>query len=192
MKERLVRGELLVPVVRMLKVQRRTEPVPDLGAWERDLLARRIAPTTWYALMVFDSLLQTVHRFVLDGSEAAARRLGVGFAAADLATEASQRRRREAGHDAAAELTAFAARWRELFNFGACELEELPHEPPQRVFRIRFTGYPDMSACLGHAVAGYVASLVEAAGSSVDELHVDERPWMHNNVLTLRVLCRPR
>jgi len=193
MKERLVRGELLVPIVRILKVKRRTGPLPDLGAWETDLLARRIAPTTWYALAVFDSLLQTAHRFALDGSEAAARRLGVAFAAGDLASEASQRRRAEAGelHGPGAELDAFAARWRELFNFGASAVEHIAaDEHGKPAFRVRITGYPDMSACLGHAIAGYVGSLAESAGAAVEEVRLEERPWMHNSVLTLLVCTR--
>jgi hypothetical protein len=140
MKERLVRGELLVPIVRILKVKRRTGPLPDLGAWETDL-----------------------------------------------------RRRAEAGelHGPGAELDAFAARWRELFNFGASAVEHIAaDEHGKPAFRVRITGYPDMSACLGHAIAGYVGSLAESAGAAVEEVRLEERPWMHNSVLTLLVCTR--
>jgi hypothetical protein len=191
MKERLVRGELLVPIVKMVKSQRKLGPIAELGPWETDLLARRVAPTTWYGLPVFDSLLQVAHRFVLDGSEASARKLGVSFATADLQSEAAQRRRQ--AHlpleSAESELNALAARWRELFNFGEVRISVGNPEHGLRVFRVQIERYPDMSACLGHAIAGYVGSLVTSAGAALHEVRVDERPWMHNSVLTLVITC---
>src|SRR4051794_36004033 len=84
MKERLVRGTHLASVLRVLRTQRRTRPLPDLSDWEKDLLQRKVAPSTWYSLKVFDSLLQLVHRFVYDGSESAAQGMGRRFAGTSI------------------------------------------------------------------------------------------------------------
>src|ERR1700712_1216849 len=80
MKERLVRGTNLASVLRVLRSQRRLRPLPELGDWEQDLMRRKVAPSTWYSLKVFDSLLQIVHRFVYDASEAAAQNMGRSYA----------------------------------------------------------------------------------------------------------------
>jgi hypothetical protein len=191
MKERLVRGELLVPIVRMVKAQRKLGRVPELGPWENDVLARRIAPTTWYGLPVFDSLLQVAHRFVMDGSEASARKLGIAFATADLESGAAQRRGQShlPLESAEGELNAMVDRWRQLFNFGEVRVSVGSPEHGLRVFRVQIERFPDMSACLGHAIAGYVGSLVTSSGAAIHEVRVEERPWMHNSVLTLVVSC---
>jgi hypothetical protein len=45
-------------------------------------------------------------------------------------------------------------------------------------------GYPYMSACHGHAIIGWSLQLVEDAGAQDVVVRVEERPWMHNSLLT--------
>lgn len=183
MKERLVRGSQIASVLRVLRAHRKSRPLPELGPWEQDLLRRQVAPSTWYALKVFDSLLQVVHRFVFDGSESAAQNMGRSFARARLAELPHMVER----GDPLTTLSGFAVRWREHFNFGDVLVTRIPEHAGSFV-RVRIAGYPDMSACHGHAIMGFTLELVEQAGASAPELRIEERPWMHNSVLayTLR------
>ncbi|HTU60978.1 MAG TPA: hypothetical protein VMF89_21140, partial [Polyangiales bacterium] len=71
-----MKGTIVLGVVRLLRSQQHSRPLPELDNWEQDLLRKRVSASTWYALKVFDSLLQTAHRFVFDGSEAAAQNMG--------------------------------------------------------------------------------------------------------------------
>lgn len=182
MKERLVKGTNVVGIVRLLRAHQREHPLPELGVWERDLLSKRVAPSTWYALGIFDSLLQIAHRFVFDGSEAAAQAMGRNFA-----RETQEQR---AAPDALKTsqpievLTVMAGRWRSLFNFGQLEVTPWPTPTSEHGVRVQVTGYPDMSACHGHAIIGWSMQLVEDAGAKEVALRVEERPWMHNSVLT--------
>ena len=50
--------------------------------------------------------------------------------------------------------------------------------------RVRLTGYPDMSACQGHAIIGWSLEVVEQSGGTQATARIEERPWMHNSVLT--------
>jgi hypothetical protein len=181
MKERLVRGTNVGSVLRALRSHRRIRPLPELGDWEQDLLRKRVAPSTWYSLKVFDSLLQIVHRFVFDGSESAAQNMG----------RAHARTRLDALPDLLLvtdqpleSLSRFAASWREQYNFGEVAVTPLALHDDEHGARIRITGYPDMSACHGHAIIGFTLELVERAGARVPALQIEERPWMHNNVLS--------
>lgn len=181
MKERLVRGTNLESVLRALRSERRTRPLPELGAWEQDLLRKHVAPSTWYALKVFDSLLQVVHRFVYDGSEAAAQSMGRHHARARIA-DAPKLLIVDA--DPLETLARFPKRWREQFNFGEVQVTPLSGNDHHHGVRIRISGYPDMSACHGHAIMGFTRELAERAGAEAPRLDVEERPWMHNSVLT--------
>jgi hypothetical protein len=181
MKERLVRGTNLASVLRVLKSQRRLRPLPELSDWEQDLLERRISASTWYALKVFDGLLQVVHRFVFDGSEAAAQQMGRNHAkeritdASDLLVVAS---------DPLETLARFPARWREQYNFAQVEVAPLPAHGREHGVRVRITAFPDMSACHGHSIMGYTLELAEQAGAVSVKLALEERPWMHNSLLS--------
>jgi len=181
MKERLVRGTNLANVLRLLKSQRRVRPLPELSDWEQDLLERRISPSTWYALKVFDSLLQLVHRFVYDGSEAAAQQMGRSHAKTRVV---------DAGGllvvpgDPLETLSRFPARWRDQYNFGHVDVSSLPARGHEHGVRIRITAYPDMSACHGHTIMGYTMELALEAGAKQPKLELEERPWMHNSLLS--------
>ncbi|MFT3928138.1 MAG: hypothetical protein QM778_36760 [Myxococcales bacterium] len=184
MKERLVRGTNLVGVVRLLRAHRRTHQLPEFGPWEQDLMRKRVSPTTWYSLQVFESLLQIVHRYVFDGSEAAAQNMGRASARA-LINEQPERvflpgKPLESLHN-------MGSRWRELFNFGEITVTELPADeanPERKGARIHLAGFPDMSACVGHNIMGWSLEVVESAGGKAPSVRLEERPWMHNNVLT--------
>jgi hypothetical protein len=180
MKERLVRGNNLASVLRVLKSQRRLRPLPELGDWEKDLLQRRIAPSTWYALKVFDSFLQVVHRFVFDGSEAAAQNMGQQHAIARVLSHPGL----IVAGDPVETLSRFPARWAEQYNFGQVEVSSLPPVGRRHGVRIRITAYPDMSACHGHSIMGFTRELAKQAGASDPELSLEERPWMHNSLLS--------
>jgi hypothetical protein len=182
MKERLVKGTNVVGVVRLLRAHQRAQPLPELGVWERDLLSKRVAPSTWYALGIFDSLLQIAHRFVFDGSEAAAQAMGREFAKESQKERAA--REGTGATDPLGVLTEMAGRWRSLFNFGQLEVTPWPSPGSEHGARVQVTGYPDMSACHGHAIIGWSMQLVEGAGAKDVALRVEERPWMHNSVLT--------
>lgn len=182
MKDRLVKGTSLVGVVRLLRSQLRTRQLPELGPWEQDLLRKRLAASTWYALEVFDSLLQYAHRYVFDGSEAAAQHMGRAFAKERYAPRSGDGQR-----DSEAPLERLAnlgARWRTLFNFGELTVVAWPSAESQHGAKVQITGYPDMSACHGHAIIGWSLQLLEDAGAKDVVLRVEERPWMHNSVLT--------
>lgn len=185
MKERLVRGTSVGSVLRVLRSYRRTRPLPELGPWEQDLMRKRVSPSTWYALKVFDSLLQIVHRFVFDGSELAAQNMGRAHAQARLA--AAPDTLLLPGQPLET-LAQFPAYWRAQYNFGVVQVLPLPTLEDEHLARVRITGYPDMSACHGHSIVGFTLELLEQAGAQAPEAHIEERPWMHNNVLcyTLR------
>ena len=181
MKERLVRGTNVANVVRALRAHRRERPLPELGAWEQDLLRKRVAPSTWYSIQVFESLLQLVHRFVLDGSELAAQNMGRTHARERLGSGANSI---VVAADPLLSLGRFASRWREQYNFGEVTVTPLSAADGAEGARIRIAGYPDMSACHGHAIIGFTLELIERAGASEPNAHIEERPWMHNNVLS--------
>ena len=182
MKDRLVKGTNLVGVVRLLRSQQRTRELPELGTWERDLLRKRVAASTWYALDVFDSLLQYAHRYVFDGSEAAAQNMGRIFAQNLHASRTGDGRRE--GEAPLDRLTNLGARWRNMFNFGELTVTPWPSPESRHGARVHITGYPDMSACHGHAIIGWSLQLLEGAGAKDIVLRIEERPWMHNSVLT--------
>jgi hypothetical protein len=187
MKDRLVKGTSVVGVVRLLRSQLRTRQMPELGPWEQDLLRKRVAPSTWYALGVFDSLLQYAHRYVFDGSEAAAQNMGRVFARELNASRSSAAYIGDGPRQAEAPLERFAnlgARWRKLYNFGEFNVTPWPTADSQQGAKVQISGYPDMSACHGHAIIGWSLQLVEDAGAKDVVLRVEERPWMHNSVLT--------
>lgn len=182
MKERLVKGTNLLGVVRLLRSQQHSRPLPEMGAWEQDLLRKRVSPSTWYSLNVFDSLLQIAHRYVFDGSESAAQNMGRFFG------QALQRDRTALGiarpEDPLAILSDMAGRWRRFFNFGELTVAAWPSPENEHGARVQIAGYPDMSACHGHSIIGWSMQLIEDAGASDVVLRVEERPWMHNSVLT--------
>lgn len=182
MKDRLVKGTSLVGVVRLLRSQLRNRELPELGAWEQDLLRKRVAASTWYSLGVFDSLLQYAHRYVFDGSESAAQNMGRIFAQNLHASRNGDGRRD--GESPLERLTNLGGRWRRLFNFGELAVTPWPSPDSQHGARIQITGYPDMSACHGHAIIGWSLHLVEDAGGKEAVVRIEERPWMHNSVLT--------
>ncbi len=186
MKERLVRGTNVRDVVKTLRVHQRGHTLPPLGQWEQDLLRKRVSNSTWYSLKVFDSLLQVVHRYVYDGSETAAQTMGRAFAKVmeesgelDLTGVTPQ----EA-------LKRMPSRWRSHFNFGEISVDSLPPEDGVNVVRIRLNGYPDMSASHGHSIVGWSMELAERAGAKDLERYIEERPWMHNSVLTYTLRFR--
>jgi uncharacterized protein (TIGR02265 family) len=181
MKERLVRGTPLASVLRTLRTQRRQRPLPELGSWEKDLIERKVAPTTWYALTVFDSLLQLVHRFVYDGSEIAAQNMGRVYAR-ELIN--ANRELLVADGDPLETLSRVPARWRAQYNFGEVTIAPLPAREGEHGVRVRVASYPDMSACHGHAFIGFTQELVEQAGASTPRVVIEERPWMHNPLLS--------
>jgi hypothetical protein len=180
MKERLVRGTNLASVLRALHRYGRERPLPELGAWETDLMQRRVSPTTWYALKVFDSLLQIVHRFVFDGSELAAQNMGRAYAKAKFEAFPEI----AAIRDPLDALSRFSARWRDEFNFGEVAVSPLPAREGEHGVRVRIAGYPDMSACHGHSIIGFTLEVAETAGASAPRVQIEERPWMHNSVLS--------
>lgn len=181
MKERLVRGTQLASVLRVLRAHGRDHPLPELGAWEQDLLRKRVATSTWYSLKVFDSLLQLVHRFVFDGSETAAQNMGRSHARIriDEARELSL-----VAGDPLATLSRLPGRWSDNFNFGEVTVSALPASVRGHGVRVRISGYPDMSACHGHAIMGFTLELAAQAGARESTLQLEERPWMHNSVLS--------
>lgn len=181
MKERLVRGTPLASVLRALRTQRRKRPLPELSSWEKDLIGRKVAPTTWYAVSVFDSLLQLVHRFVYDGSEAAAQNMGRVFARELLAKTPETM---VVAGDPLQTLAGVPARWRGQYNFGELNVSPLPAREDEHGVRVRVASFPDMSACHGHALIGFTRELAEKAGASEIRLQIEERPWMHNPLLS--------
>jgi hypothetical protein len=187
MKERLVRGTNLASVLRALRTQRRTRPLPELGDWEKDLLLRRVAPSTWYSLKVFDSLLQMVHRFVYDGSETAAQGMGRSFARTGIEESAALL---VVTDDPLATLGQVPAQWRDQYNFGELHVLPLPAQGGEHGVRVRINAYPDMSAVHGHAIMGYTAELAEQAGARATKLQLEERPWMHNSTLSYTLTWR--
>jgi hypothetical protein len=182
MKERLVKGTIVLGVVRLLRSQQHSRPLPELGNWERDLLRKHVSGTTWYALNVFDSLLQTAHRFVFDGSEAAAQNMG--RASGKVFMHERNARGVAAPKDPQGGLELMAAGWRRLFNFGELKVAPWPSPDSEQGARVEITGYPDMSACHGHTIIGWSLQMIEDTGAKEIALHIEERPWMHNSVLT--------
>ena len=183
MKERLVKGTNMLGVVRLLRSQQHTRPLPEMGAWEQDLLRKRVSPSTWYSLNVFDSLLQIAHRYVFDGSEAAAQNMGRFFGQA-LQRDRAARGADLPSNDPLAALSFVATGWRRFFNFGELSVTPWPNPDSEHGARVQISGYPDMSACHGHVIIGWSMQLIEDAGASTVELRLEERPWMHNSVLT--------
>jgi len=181
MKERLVRGTNVRDVVQVLRAHERAHALPPLGAWERDLLRKRVAPSTWYALKVFDSLLQVVHRYVFDGSETAGQSMGRTFARTML--DQTKEITIVPG-DPAESLAQLPRRWPFHFNFGTVSLTKIPRADGREAVRVRLNGYPDMSATHGQTIVGWAMEIACRAGAQNLELHIEERPWMHNNVLS--------
>jgi hypothetical protein len=181
MKERLVRGTPLASVLRALRNQRRSRPLPELSSWEQDLIERKVAPSTWYAITVFDSLMQLVHRFVYDGSEAAAQNMGRVYARELIAQMPETM---VVVGDALETLARVPSRWRAQYNFADVQVSPLPAREGEHGVRVRVASYPDMSACHGHALIGFTRELAEQAGATAIRMQIEERPWMHNPLLS--------
>lgn len=180
MKERLVKGTSLVQIVRSVRAHRRERALPDFGDWERDLLQRRISPSTWYSLRVYESLLQTVHRYVLDGSEAAAQQAGRSFGQSLLG---AGELRMIADGPPVESLGRLASQWRRHFNFGELRVTPWPNPGSDDGVCICVSGFPDMSAALGHAIIGVSQQLAASSGAQQVDTAIEERPWMHHSVL---------
>jgi hypothetical protein len=182
----------MIGVVRILRAHKNSQRLPELGAWEQDLMRKRVSPSTWYSLLIFDSLLQIVHRYVFDGSEAAAQSMGREAARAMIA---EQPERIVVPGKPIESLHNMSQRWRELFNFGEIAVTETTEpteaEAGQHGARVRLAGFPDMSACIGHNIMGWSLEVVENAGGKAPHLKLEERPWMHNNVLTFVIAWQP-
>jgi hypothetical protein len=189
MKERLVKGTNLVQVVRLLRAHQHSHPLPEMGAWEQDLLRKRVSPSTWYSLGVFDSLLQIAHRFVYDGSEAAAQGMGRRFALDLMAARDAAGKSLPPATPIGA-VCALAERWHDYFNFGALSITPWPDPDSENGVRVHATGYPDMSACQGHAIVGWSMQYAESAGAKDVAIRLEERPWMHNSVLSYTLTWR--
>jgi hypothetical protein len=183
MKERLVKGTNLIGLVRLLRSHQHSRPLPDVGDWEQDLLRKKVSPSTWYALKIFDSLLQIAHRYVYDGSEAAAQNMG-RFFGVEQARERAARGVAHPEYDPLATLSDMGGRWRRVFNFGELTVAPWPSPDSEHGARVQIIGYPDMSACHGHTIIGWSMQLIEEAGAKEVELRIEERPWMHNSLLT--------
>ncbi len=181
MKERLVRGTNVREVVQLLRVHERSHTLPPMGEWERDLLRKRVAPSTWYALKVFDSLLQIAHRYVLDGSEAAGQAMGRTFARTMLD---DTKEVVVVANDPTESVAQLQKRWSYHFNFGEVCVTKLPRDQGKDWMRVRLSGYPDMSATHGQTIVGCSLEIAGRAGANDPVLHIEERPWMHNNVLS--------
>ena len=181
MKERLVRGTNVRDVVQVLRVHERSHTLPPMGEWERDLLRKRVANSTWYALKVFDSLLQIVHRYVFDGSETAGQSMGRTFARSMLD---QSKEIVVTPNDPAESVALIQQRWRYHFNFGEVVVTRLPRVEGKDSVRVRLSGYPDMSATHGQTIVGWSLEVAGRAGATNMVLHIEERPWMHNNVLS--------
>jgi hypothetical protein len=181
MKERLVRGTNVENVVRVLRASENEPRLPELGQWEQDLLKKRVSRSTWYSLAVFESLLQVAHRYVFDGSEAAAQAMGRTLARSMISED---RDSFVSVGDPLDSLAKMHARWREHFNFGEISVASLEPSEGKKRARVRITGYPDMSACHGHSIIGWSMELAEQSGAQAVTMRIEERPWMHNSVLT--------
>jgi hypothetical protein len=81
-------------------------------------------------------------------------------------------------------LTQLGTRWRKLYNFGEFQVTPWPTPESEQGARVQIIGYPDMSACHGHTIMGWSQQLVEDAGATDVALRIEERPWMHNSLLT--------
>ena len=180
MKERLVRGTNVENVVRVLRAPENQSRLPELGQWEQDILKKRVSRSTWYSLTVFESLLQIAHRYVFDGSEAAAQAMGRRLARSMIEDE---RDLLVVPGSPLETLGRMNARWREHFNFGEIQVVALETDDKKHA-RVRLTGYPDMSACHGQNIIGWSMELAENAGATAIKPRIEERPWMHNSVLT--------
>jgi hypothetical protein len=180
MKERLVRGTNLANVIRVLKAQEQAGKLPELPAAEQELMHRRVSRSTWYSLAVFDNLLQVVHRYVFDGSESAAQNMGRSFARHMIEED----RALMLAEAPITSLNRMHARWREHFNFGEVSVATLNSAEEGPGVRVRMTGYPDMSACHGHTIIGQSMEVAEQSGARAVKVRIEERPWMHNSVLT--------
>lgn len=163
-------------------------------------MRKRVSPSTWYSLQVFESLLQVVHRYVFDGSEAAAQNMGRASARNMIAEHPERVLSPGKPFES---LLNMGSRWREQFNFGEVNVTEVPvpeadataaeakadgggsaqNTGSRRAARILLTGFPDMSACVGHNIMGWSLEVVESAGGKSPSVRLEERPWMHNNVL---------
>lgn len=188
MKERLVKGTIVLGVVRLLRSQQHSRPLPEMDAWEKDLLRKRVSTSTWYALRVFDSLLQTAHRFVFDGSEAAAQNMG--RASGQFFIQDREARGVAAPLDPLSALELMATGWRTLFNFGELKVTPWPNPDSEHGARVHISGYPDMSACHGHTIIGWSLQTIEDVGAKDVEVRIEERPWMHNSVLAYTLSWR--
>lgn len=181
MKERLVKGSNVLDVVRLLKNHEKEHELPELGEREQTALRRRITPTTWYSLQTFDALLQCAHRYVFDGSEAAGQQMGRKFAERLITGDAEGVVR---SGQVVETLQLMVPRWHEHFNFGAIKVSAHGAHGA----RIQLSGYPDMSACHGHCIVGWSMEAAERAGARNARPKIEERPWMHNSVLTYSLL----
>jgi len=179
-KERLVKGRQVLAVVGLLEGESRTAALPELSPLGADLLCKPLYPTTWYQLRAFDDLLQSVHRYVFDGSEATGQRMGRLLAQQDLNDPRSGVRLERTPLGAGAALQSY---WKAHFNFGQVEYEPHTADGAEGV-RIRLTGFPDMSACHGLVLMGWCAEAMEVACGGKAHLRVEERPWMHHGVLS--------
>lgn len=181
MRERLVKGTNLIGIVRLLRSHKRSGvQLPEMGAWEQDLLRMRLSPSSWYALSVFDSLLQHLHRYVFDGSEAAAHHMGREFASSARDARADSKR----GKTALEALASHSGTWRNHFNFGELSVSPFPLPSSEDGARVQVHGYPEMSACHGLSIVGWSTQVLEDAGARDVQMRIEERPWMHASTLT--------
>lgn len=137
----------------------------------------RVLATSWYPLSTFLEALALWHGEVLDGSEAAAMKMG------ELGARANAQVHGAAIRSTAREsLAAFPRAWRRNFDFGSLTVNET-----QAGAEVTFHGYDDIGPVHGLLHVGWFRTLVELSGARNVRAEALTRPWAGEGALRIGV-----
>ncbi|MEM1417862.1 MAG: hypothetical protein AAGH15_23395 [Myxococcota bacterium] len=182
-EQRHVKGLNRRGVVAVLRVWARAQGAPP-GGWPPSLAGfmgpERVMATSWYPLPVFLDALDLWHRVVMDGSDAAAIRMGELGARQNANVHAAAIR--PTAHES---LAAFPRAWRRNFDFG-----ELVVDATAEGAQVAFRGYDDIGPVHGLLHVGWFKALVELSGAQGAKAEPLTRPWIDGEPLRIALTFR--
>lgn len=180
----MIKGVDLQGVVTSLKAwqKRMGREVPGVHPDDRPYLdgSVRVLSSVWYPLETFNRLLVQAHKYVYGGTEAAMIQMGRDAAAhayggvhAIFIKEG----------DLAGTIRSFGLQWRQHFNFGSLEIEDIPGG-----VSIRFNGFRDIIKVHGVLHVGWFLQVAEMVGVSNPRCRIVSAPWLAGGDLTLELV----
>lgn len=181
---RQVKGIVQIDLVKFLRVQQRSAPLPRMSQAAEDLLSSHVIVSAWYSLGPYLEIIDVLDRVVLKGSEQAALEMGAVSGEKLMRTSYSSYIR---SGEALECVMAMRHLWSGHYNFGAMTATL---DAPGESVTFTLTDYEDISMAHALMTAGWGIAAARAAGAPRATLQVLERPWKGDSRFCYRISQR--